>query len=52
MVHTRVVHNPNNNHGGFHCSVCNRRFSNKYRRDIHEKRHKAQGKEGYRRASL
>ena len=38
LVHQRVVHNPQ---GGnyFYCSICNRKFSNKYRRNIHERQH-------------
>lgn len=40
LVHERVVHNPNGQ-GTFHCSICNRKFNNKYRRDIHEKSHGA-----------
>eukprot|EP00095_Tigriopus_kingsejongensis_P003641 maker-scaffold606_size125303-snap-gene-0.19 protein:Tk03641 transcript:maker-scaffold606_size125303-snap-gene-0.19-mRNA-1 annotation:"oocyte zinc finger" len=39
LVHERVVHNPNGQ-GTFHCSICNRKFNNKYRRDIHERSHK------------
>ena len=44
LVHQRVVHNPNGI-ASFHCSVCNRKFNNKYRRDLHEKKtHKKGGK--------
>lgn len=38
LVHMRVVHNPLGD-GAHHCKVCNRKFTNKYRRDVHEKRH-------------
>ena len=39
LVHQRVVHNPIGEDRAFHCRTCNRKFSNKYRRDNHEKRH-------------
>ncbi len=38
LVHLRVVHNPLGD-GGYHCKVCNRKFTNKNRRDVHEKKH-------------
>ena len=40
LVHQRVVHGPGSA-GVFHCSVCNRKFNNAYRRDVHERRHAA-----------
>ena len=39
LVHQRVVHNPNGPNV-FHCSVCHRKINNKYRKDIHENRHR------------
>ena len=39
LVHQRVVHNPIGEDRSFQCRVCSRKFSNKYRRDHHEKRH-------------
>ncbi len=38
LVHLRVVHNPMGD-GGYHCKVCNRKFTNKHRRDVHEMKH-------------
>ena len=38
LVHLRVVHNPLGD-GAYHCGVCNRKFTNKHRRDVHQKKH-------------
>ena len=38
LVHLRVVHNPLGD-GAHHCQVCNRKFTNKHRRDVHQKKH-------------
>ena len=38
LVHLRVVHNPLGE-GAHHCKVCNRKFTNKHRKDVHEKKH-------------
>ena len=41
LVHVRVVHNPmiDENEEDFHCRTCNRKFSSRHRRDLHEKKH-------------
>lgn len=38
LVHHRVVHNPSDE-GAHHCKVCNRKFTNRYRKELHEKKH-------------
>ena len=40
LVHVRVVHNPfDDTETDYHCRTCNRKFSSRHRRDIHEKKH-------------
>ena len=41
LVHVRVVHNPmiEENEDDFYCRTCNRKFSSRHRRDLHEKKH-------------
>jgi hypothetical protein len=44
LVHLRVVHNPLGD-GAHHCKICNRKFTNKHRRDVHENKHSADSKQ-------
>ena len=40
LVHVRVVHNPfDENETEYNCRTCNRKFSSRHRRDLHEKKH-------------